>query len=85
LLFRSRPELIQREARTQKKDRKSNRLRRSIPSARGLSSHNGSPGDLILASFAGSGTTGAVTYNMGRRSLMVELGEHCYLHIIPRL
>jgi adenine-specific DNA-methyltransferase len=43
------------------------------------------PGDLVLDSFAGSGTTGAVAHKMGRRWIMVELGEHCYSHIIPRL
>jgi adenine-specific DNA-methyltransferase len=42
-------------------------------------------GDLILDSFAGSGTTGAVAHKMGRRWIMVELGEHCHTHIIPRL
>lgn len=42
-------------------------------------------GDLVLDSFAGSGTTGAVAHKMGRRWIMVELGEHCYTHIIPRL
>jgi adenine-specific DNA-methyltransferase len=44
-----------------------------------------SPDDLILDSFAGSGTTGAVAHKMGRRWIMVELGEHCHTHIIPRL
>jgi len=43
------------------------------------------PGDLILDSFAGSGTIGAVAQKMGRRWIMVELGEHCHTHIIPRL
>ena len=43
------------------------------------------PDDLILDSFAGSGTTGAVAHKMGRRWIMVELGEHCHTHIIPRL
>ena len=43
------------------------------------------PGDLVLDSFAGSGTTGAVAHKMGRRWLMVELGEHCHTHIVPRL
>jgi adenine-specific DNA-methyltransferase len=43
------------------------------------------PGDLILDSFAGSGTTGAVAHKMGRRWIMVELGEHAVTHIIPRL
>ncbi len=48
--------------------------------------HIGSnPGDWILDSFAGTGTTGAVAHKMGRRWIMVELGEHCHTHIIPRL
>ena len=42
-------------------------------------------GDLVLDSFAGSGTTGAVAHKMGRRWIMVELGEHCHSHVIPRL
>ncbi len=44
-----------------------------------------SPGDWVLDSFAGSGTTGAVAHKMSRRWIMVELGEHCHTHIIPRL
>jgi len=43
------------------------------------------PGDLVLDSFAGSGTTGAVAHKMGRRWIMVELGDHIHTHIIPRL
>jgi adenine-specific DNA-methyltransferase len=43
------------------------------------------PGDWVLDSFAGSGTTGAVAHKMGRRWIMVELGEHCHTHIMPRL
>jgi adenine-specific DNA-methyltransferase len=43
------------------------------------------PGDLVIDSFAGSGTTGAVAHKMGRRWIMVELGEHCDTHIVPRL
>ena len=43
------------------------------------------PGDWVLDSFAGSGTTGAVAHKMGRRWIMVELGEHCHTHVIPRL
>jgi len=43
------------------------------------------PNDLVLDSFAGSGTTGAVAHKMGRRWIMVELGEHCHTHIIPRM
>jgi adenine-specific DNA-methyltransferase len=43
------------------------------------------PGDIVLDSFAGSGTTGAVAHKMRRRWIMVELGEHCHTHIIPRM
>ncbi|MNZ75163.1 Modification methylase DpnIIB [compost metagenome] len=43
------------------------------------------PGDLVLDSFAGSGTTGAVAHKMRRRWIMIELGKHCHTHIIPRL
>ncbi|WP_375683816.1 MULTISPECIES: site-specific DNA-methyltransferase [unclassified Bartonella] len=43
------------------------------------------PSDLVLDSFAGSGTTGAVAHKMGRKWIMIELGEHCHTHIIPRL
>lgn len=43
------------------------------------------PGDLVLDSFAGSGTTGAVAQKMGRRWIMVEIGEHAQTHIVPRL
>ena len=42
-------------------------------------------GDIVLDSFAGSGTTGAVAHKMHRRWIMVELGEHCQSHILPRL
>lgn len=42
-------------------------------------------GDLVLDSFGGSGTTGAVAHKMGRKWIMVELGEHCHTHIAPRL
>lgn len=44
-----------------------------------------SDGDYVLDSFAGSGTTGAVAQKMGRNWIMVELGDHCHTHIIPRL
>lgn len=43
------------------------------------------PGDLVLDSFLGSGTTAAVAHKMGRRWIGIELGEHCYTHCIPRL
>lgn len=43
------------------------------------------PGDLVLDSFGGSGTTGATAHKMGRRWIMVELGEHAKTHIVPRM
>ena len=43
------------------------------------------PGDLVLDSFAGSGTTGAVAHKMGRRWIMCELGDHAFTHIVPRM
>jgi len=43
------------------------------------------PGDLVLDSFAGSGTTGAVAHKMKRPWIMVELGEHADTHVVPRL
>jgi adenine-specific DNA-methyltransferase len=42
------------------------------------------PGDLVLDSFAGSGTTGAVAHKMGRKHISVEMGEHAHTHIVPR-
>jgi adenine-specific DNA-methyltransferase len=43
------------------------------------------PGDIVLDSFGGSGTTAAVAHKMRRKWIMVELGNHCHTHIIPRL
>ena len=43
------------------------------------------PGDWVLDSFGGSGTTGAVAHKMGRKWIMVELGEHAHTHCLPRL
>lgn len=43
------------------------------------------PGDLVLDSFLGSGTTAAVAHKMGRRWIGIELGDHCYTHCLPRL
>lgn len=42
-------------------------------------------GDLVLDSFAGSGTTGAVAHKMGRRHIQIELHDHAHTHIVPRL
>lgn len=44
-----------------------------------------SPGDWVLDSFLGSGTTAAVAHKMGRRWIGIELGDHCYTHCLPRL
>lgn len=43
------------------------------------------PGDLVLDSFLGSGTTAAVAHKMGRRWIGVELGEQAKTHCYPRL
>ncbi len=43
------------------------------------------PGDLVLDSFAGSGTTGAVAHKMSRRWIMVEMGDHCQTRVAVRL
>lgn len=43
------------------------------------------PGDLILDSFVGSGTSAAVAHKMGRRWIGVELGDHAYTHCVTRM
>lgn len=43
------------------------------------------PGDLVLNSFLGSGTTAAVAHKMGRRYIGIELGDHAVTHCVPRL
>lgn len=43
------------------------------------------PGDLVLDSFLGSGTTAAVAHKMGRRWIGIELGDHAYTHCYPRM
>ncbi len=43
------------------------------------------PGDLVLDSFMGSGTTAAVAHKMGRRWIGIEMGEHAVTHCAPRL
>jgi adenine-specific DNA-methyltransferase len=44
------------------------------------------PGDIVLDSFAGSGTTGAVAHKMKRRWIMVEVVEStCESYVSPRL
>lgn len=43
------------------------------------------PGDLVLDSFLGSGTTAAVAQKMGRRWIGIEMGDHAVTHCLPRL
>lgn len=43
------------------------------------------PGDLVLDSFLGSGTTAAVAHKMGRRYIGIEMGAHARTHCVPRL
>lgn len=43
------------------------------------------PGDLVLDSFLGSGTTAAVAHKMGRRYIGIEMGNHAYTHCKVRL
>lgn len=50
-----------------------------------LLSYFSKPGDLVLDSFLGSGTTAAVAHKMGRRYIGIELGDHCYTLCKPRL
>jgi adenine-specific DNA-methyltransferase len=43
------------------------------------------PGDLVLDSFLGSGTTAAVAHKMGRKYIGIEMGNHAYTHCKVRL
>jgi adenine-specific DNA-methyltransferase len=43
------------------------------------------PGDLVLDSFLGSGTTAAVAHKLGRRWIGVELGDHVSTCCVPRI
>lgn len=43
------------------------------------------PGDRVLDSFLGSGTTVAVAHKMGRHWIGVESGEHAITHCLPRM
>lgn len=43
------------------------------------------PGDIVLDSFLGSGSTIAVAHKMGRRYIGIEMGEHAITHCVPRL
>lgn len=43
------------------------------------------PGDFVLDSFLGSGTTAAVAHKMGRKWIGIEVGDHATTHCVPRL
>lgn len=43
------------------------------------------PGDLVMDSYLGSGTTAAVAHKMGRRWIGIERGEHAQEKVLPRL
>ncbi len=43
------------------------------------------PGELVLDSFLGSGTTAAVAHKMRRHWIGVEVEDSCDTHIVPRL
>ncbi len=43
------------------------------------------PGDLVLDSFLGSGTTTAVAQKMGRRWIGIEMGDHAKTHCVVRM
>lgn len=42
-------------------------------------------GDLVMDFFLGSGTTAAVAHKLGRRWIGVEMGEHFYRVVLPRM
>ena len=43
------------------------------------------PGDIVLDSFLGSGTTAAVAHKLGRRYIGIEMGDHAYTHCKARI
>lgn len=43
------------------------------------------PGEIVLDSFLGSGTTTAVAHKMGRRYIGIEMGEHAKTRCVPRM
>ena len=43
------------------------------------------PGDIVLDSFLGSGTSAAVAHKMGRTYIGIKLGEQAYTHCCPRM
>jgi len=53
-------------------------LKRSIETA-------SNQGDLVMDFFLGSGTTTAVAHKLGRKWIGVEMGEHFYSVVLPRM
>jgi adenine-specific DNA-methyltransferase len=43
------------------------------------------PGDLVLDSFLGSGSTASVAHKTGRHYIGIEMGDHAVTHCAPRL
>ena len=43
------------------------------------------PGDLVMDFFLGSGTTTAVAHKLGRKWIGIEMGEHFYTVVLPRM
>ena len=43
------------------------------------------PGDIVLDSFLGSGTTSAVAHKMKRKWIGIEMGDHFHSHCLPRM
>jgi len=43
------------------------------------------PRDIVMDFFLGSGTTTAVTHKLGRKWIGIEMGEHFYMVILPRI
>jgi len=72
-LLHAQPEIV--DFKTQKPEEL---LRRIIESSSNKS-------DLILDFFLGSGTTTAVAHKLGRKWLGVEMGEHFYSVVLPRM
>lgn len=42
-------------------------------------------GDLVMDFFLGSGTTAAVAHKLGRRWIGIEMGDHLYTIVLPRM
>lgn len=47
--------------------------------------HFSNPGEIVLDSFGGSGSTAAVAHKMNRKWITIELRDQAFTHIAPRL